>query len=156
MFKIIFSQVHYTILAINIFAAIFIPLLIISEYVFLEPYLVMHIPSDRLFGFVLIVVVSVMSGVVLSMNVYRIKRLHKGMKKMRGGFFGSIIGVSAGSCSCGLLGFSVASTFGTVGGLATSFLTNYEIPIRIVALAILCYSYYATTKAISLECKIKN
>ena len=156
MFKTIFSHVRYTILAIIIFVGIFISLLIISEYVFLEPYLVIHIPSDRLFGFVLIVGVSVMSGVVLSMNIYRIKRLHKGMKKMKGGFFGSIIGGSAWACSCGPLGFSVASTFGTVGGLATSFLTNYEIPIRIVALAILCYSYYAATKAISLEFKIKN
>ena len=74
---------------------------------------------------------------------------------MGGGFLGSIIGASAGACSCSSVGFAVVSTFGTVGGIATSFLTNYEIPLRLVALAILGYTYYATTKAISSECKIK-
>ena len=74
---------------------------------------------------------------------------------MGGGFLGSIIGASAGACSCSSVGFAVVSIFGTVGGIATSFLTNYEIPLRLVALGILGYTYYSTTKAISSECKIK-
>ena len=156
MFTTIFSKFNYMLLAVIISLSIFIPLSIISEYIFFEPYFIMHIPIDRLIGFVLIIGVSIMSGLVVSMNVYRIKALQNNMKKMGSGFLGLIIGASAGACSCGPIGFAVISTFGTIGGIATSFLTNYEIPLRLVALAILGYTYYATTKAISYECKIRN
>ena len=40
-----------------------------------------------------------------------------------------------------LIGFAVISTFGSVGATATAFLTNYEIPIRIIAIAILVLSH---------------
>ena len=153
--SLVFSKFSYVALATLIAVGLFLPLSIISEYFFVQPFLTWHIPSDRVLGFLLIVAVSVMSGIVLSMNVYRIKALRNDMKKMGGGFVGSIIGASAGACSCSSVGFAVVSTFGTVGGIATSFLTNYEIPLRLVALVILSYTYYTTTKAISSECKIK-
>lgn len=156
MLTIIFSKFNYTVLAVIVSVSIFIPLTIISEYIFFEPSFIIHVPTDRLIGFVLITGVSTMSGLVVSMNVYRIKALQNNIKKMGGGFLCMIIGASAGACSCGPIGFAVISTFGTVGGIATSFLTNYEIPLRLVALAILGYTYYATTKAISYECKIRN
>ena len=77
-------------------------------------------------------------------------------KKISGGVFGSLIGAAAGACSCGPIGFAVISTFGAVGGTATAFLTNYEIPIRLVAIAILGLTYYTTTRSLAVECKIKN
>jgi uncharacterized membrane protein YraQ (UPF0718 family) len=77
-------------------------------------------------------------------------------KKMSGGIFGSLIGAAAGACSCGPIGLTVISTFGVAGAVTTAFLTNYEIPIRLVAIAILAYTYYATTKSLAVECKIKN
>ncbi len=153
--SLIFSKFSYVALATLIAIGLFLPLSIISEFFFVQPFLTWHVTSDRVFGFLLIVAVSVMSGIVLSMNVYRVKVLRNSVKKIGGGFVGSIIGASAGACSCGSVGFVVASTFGTVGGIATSFLTNYEIPLRLVALAILGYTYYATKKALSSECKIK-
>ena len=156
MFTTIFSKFNYILLAVIVSVSILIPLSIISGYIFFEPYFIMHIPIDRLIGFVLITGVSIMSGLVVSMNVYRIKALQNNMKKMGSGFLGLTIGASAGACSCGPIGFVIISTFGTVGGIATSFLANYEIPLRLVALAILGYTYYATTKAISYECKIRN
>jgi len=88
------------------------------------------------------------------MNIYRIRSLQKSTTKMSGSIIGSIIGASAGICSCGPIGFSIISTFGTAAGTATAFLTNYEIPLRIGSIALLCLVYYATTKSISSECKI--
>jgi len=154
--KLVFSNPSYVILASVIFVGLLFPLLIISEFIFLEPYLIFHVSYDRISGFVLIVAVSALSGIVLSMNVFRIKKLRSGVKKMGGGFFGSIVGASAGACSCGPIGFAVISTFGTVGGIATSFLTNYEIPLRLVALGILGFTYFTTRKALVAECKMKN
>jgi hypothetical protein len=77
------------------------------------------------------------------------------MTKISGSVLGSIIGASAGICSCGPIGFSIISTFGTIAGTATAFLTNYEIPLRLASLGILCLVYYTTIRSISVECKIQ-
>jgi hypothetical protein len=155
-FRLVFSNFKYLVLAISIGIGLFVPLSIISEYIFISPYIIMSIPIDRVFGFTLIVVVSILSGIVVSMNVYRIKLLQQNKNKIGGSLFGSIIGASAGACSCGSLGFAVISTFGTVGGVATAFLSNYEIPLRIMSIGILAYTYYTTTKSLDTECKIKR
>lgn len=154
--KVIFADLKYLAVAVVISVGFFIPLSILSEYIFVSPYLVMHVPLDGMFGFALIVIVSVLSGIVISMNVYRIRLLQQSKTKMSGSLFGSIIGASAGACSCGPVGFAVISTFGTIGGVATAFLSNYEIPLRLGAIAILAYTYYSTTKALTFECKIKK
>jgi hypothetical protein len=154
--KLVFSNHKYIVVAAIISIGLFFSLAILSEYIFLQPYLVMSVPADRLVGFSLIVAVSVLSGLVIAMNAYRIKTLQNRARKMSGGLFGSIIGASAGACSCGPLGFAIISTFGTTGGIATAFVSNYEIPLRLIALAILGFTYYTTTKSLSVECKIKN
>lgn len=72
---------------------------------------------------------------------------------MGGGVFGSIIGAAAGACSCGPIGFAVISTFGSAGATATAFLTNYETPIRIIAIGILAITYFTSAKSLKIECK---
>ena len=133
----------------------FIPLSILSEFLFIEPLFVIHVIEDRAFSFTLLVAISFMSAVVIPMNIYRIRTLQKSTAKIGGSLLGSIIGASAGICSCGPIGFSIISTFGTVAGTATAFLTNYEIPLRLVSLGLLCLVYYTTAKSISIECKIQ-
>ena len=132
----------------------FIGLLILSEYIFLEPYIVSHIPSGTELGFALIVTLSVLSALIIPMNIFRINILKSSKQKMGGSILGSIIGATAGACSCGPIGFAVISTFGSVGATATSFLTNYEIPIRIIAIAILAITYFTTVKSLKIECKL--
>ena len=131
-----------------------IGLLILSEYIFLEPYVVAHLPSGSEFGFVLIVILSALSALVIPMNVFRINILKSSKQKMGGGIFGSIIGAASGVCSCGPVGFAIISTFGSVGATATAFLTNYEIPIRIIAIAILAVTYFTTVKSLKVECNL--
>ena len=157
MIKLVFADYRYIILAAAIFVGMLIPLSIISEFIFLEPYIIAHIPSGGEISFFLILVVSALSGLVLTMNVYRVNAFRNSpKKKMGGGIFGSLIGAVAGACSCGPIGFAVISTFGVAGGIATAFLANYEIPIRLVAIAILAYTYYATVKSLAVECKINT
>tara|TARA_B100001013_G_scaffold29583_1_gene16167 strand:- start:88 stop:492 length:405 start_codon:yes stop_codon:yes gene_type:complete len=133
----------------------FVPLSIISEFLFVEPFIIFHVIEDRVTSFVLIVFISLMSAIVIPMNIYRIRTLQKSTTKIGGSIAGSIIGASAGICSCGPIGFSIISTFGTVAGTATAFLTNYEIPLRLASLLLLCLVYYTTVKSISIECKIQ-
>jgi hypothetical protein len=154
--KLVFSNPKYIILAGAIFVGLLIPLLIVSEYIFLEPYVVGHIPSGTELGFSLIIILCALAALVLPMNVFRIKMFSGSKRKMSGGVLGSFIGAAAGACSCGPIGLAVISTFGSIGGVATSFLSNYEIPIRIGAIALLAITYYTTVRSLKIECKLNN
>lgn len=152
--RLVFSNVRFTVMASAIFIFMTIGLLILSEYIFLEPYIVSHLASGSELGFVLILILSAMSGLVIPMNVYRITVLKSSRRKMGGGTFGSIIGAAAGACSCGPVGFAVISTFGSIGATATTFLTNYETPIRIAAILVLAVTYVTTVKSLKTECRL--
>ena len=151
--KFVFSNLKYLVLAFTIFIFMMVGLLILSEYIFLEPYVVSHLPSGTEFGFVLILIISALSGLIIPMNIFRIFMLQSSKQKMGGGLIGSFIGTAAGACSCGPIGFAVISTFGSVGATATAFLTNYETPLRIIAIGILVVTYFTTVKSLKTECK---
>ena len=150
---LVFSNLKYLVFSFLIFSSMMVGLLILSEYIFLEPYVVGHIPSGTEFGFVLVVAVSALSALVLPMNVFRINILKKSRQKMGGGLLGSVMGAIAGACSCGPVGFAVISTFGSVGATATAFLTNYEVHIRLLAVGILSVTYFTTIRSLKTECK---
>ena len=155
IFKVVFSNFKFLILSVVIFSSMLTILLLISEFIFLEPYFVTHIPSGGELGFILIVVLSGLSALVIPMNLFRIINLKNSKQKMSGSIFGTIVGSAAGACSCGPIGFAVISTFGSVGATATAFLTNYEIPIRIIAIGILVITYFTTIKSLKSECKVQ-
>jgi len=154
--KIVYSNHKYIALAIAIFSSMTFGLLLLSEYIFLEPYFVGHIPNGTEFGFSLILIISGLSGLVLPMNIFRINILKDSKRKIGGSVIGSFLGSAAGACSCGPIGFALISTFGSIGGTASAFLTNYEIPIRLGAIAVLAIAYYTTVKSLKVECKIKQ
>ena len=153
--KLVFSSPFYIILASIIFTSMLIVLLIISEYIFLEPYLIGYIQQGTEFGFVLIVILSVLSALVIPMNIYRINILKKSKVKMSGSIFSLFIGSAAGACSCGPIGFAVISTFGSIGATTLTFLTNFELVIRVGAIALLAFTYYTTVISLKIECKVR-
>ena len=154
-FGIIYSNPSYILILIGIFFLLFIPLIIISEFLFVEPFLVFSIYPETTLSFSLIVMLSLFSAFAVSMNIYRVK-LIKETKKIGSSIIGTIIGASAGACSCGPIAFSVIATFGTAGSIASSFLTVYEIPIRLTSIGILVIVIFVTTKSLSRECKVKS
>ena len=154
VFKSVYSNKKYLYVSSTIFLILFFSLSIVSEFIFLSPAFVFNVPVNSSADFVLIVVISLLSGIVTSLSIYRIRMANNGLRKSGIGFVGSIIGTSAGACNCVPLGFSAASIFGTIGGTATAFLTNYEMPLRLVSIAILFYTYYVLTKDITSKCKI--
>ena len=153
-FQIVYSNPLYILISIGIFFLLFIPLITISEFLFFEPFLVFSIYSETTLSFSLIVALSLFSAFAVSMNIYRVK-LIKETKKIGSSIIGTIIGASAGACSCGPIAFSVIATFGTAGSIASSFLTVYEIPIRLTSIGILILVIFVTTKSLSRECKVK-
>ena len=154
-FEIIYSNPSYILILIGIFFLLFIPLIIISEFLFFEPFLVFSIYPETTLSFSLIVTLSLFSAFAVSMNIYRVK-LIKETKKIGSSIIGTIIGASAGACSCGPIAFSIITTFGTAGSIASSFLTVYEVPIRLTSIGILVIVIFVTTKSLSRECKVKS
>jgi|TARA_B110000014_G_scaffold55805_1_gene37685 hypothetical protein len=132
-----------------------IPLLIISEHLFLEPYIIFSIYPESIVNFSLILILSIFAGIVISMNIFRIKQIKK-TNKIGVSLFGTIIGASAGACSCGPIGFSIITTFGTTGGIATAFLDMYEIPLRVISIGILIVVFFTSLKSLKNECEIKS
>lgn len=145
----------YLAMSVAITGIMLFGLLLLSEFLFIEPYIIGHIPPGTEIGFVLIVLISVLSGFVIPINIYRIVMLNTSKTRMSGGFVGTMIGTAAGACSCGPVGFAIISTFGSVGSAASSFLTNYEIPIRIAAVCILILTMYTTYRSLKTECSIQ-
>ena len=119
----------------------------------LEPYLVFSVYTETAFNFLLVLILSILAGIVVSMNIFRVK-LAKKSKSVGASLTGTIIGASAGVCSCGPIGFSMITTFGTAGSITTAFLTNYEIPLRLISIGILVIMLITTLRAIPIECKI--
>ncbi len=152
-FKLVFSNYRYSTISILITLGLFFSLSIVSEYLFIEPYVVFAVYPDTAFNFSLIVVISILAGMVVSMNIFRVKLVKK-VRKIGSSITGTVIGASAGACSCGPIGFSIITTFGTTGSIASSFLTNYEIPLRLISITILVLVLLTTLKSISRECKI--
>ncbi|MCG3779192.1 MAG: hypothetical protein MT332_00560 [Candidatus Nitrosopumilus limneticus] len=154
IFKIIFSNFKFLAISLTIFSSMMLSLLFISEFIFTDPYFVTHMPSGSELGFILIIMLSGLSALVIPMNLFRIINLKNSKQKMSTSIFGTTVGSVAGACSCGPIGFSMISTFGSVGATATAFLTNYEIPIRIIAILILLITYFTTIKSLKTECRI--
>jgi len=152
--KTVFSNPIYIVLTSTIFTLMLISLLILSGYVFLEPYLVGNIQKGTEFGFVLIIILSFLSALVIPMNIYRINILKKSKTKITGSIFTSFIGAATGACSCGPIGFALVSSIGSIGATALSFLTNFEIPIRIFSIGLLGITYFTTIKSLKIECNI--
>ena len=153
-FGIIYSNPSYILIFIGMFFLLFIPLITISEFLFFEPFLVFSIYPETTLSFSLIVTLSLFSAFAVSMNIYRVK-LIKETKKIGSSIIGTIIGASAGACSCGPIAFSIIATFGTAGSIASSFLTVYEVPIRLTSIGVLVIVIFVTTKSLSRECKVK-
>ena len=152
--KTVYSQKRYLTLSVLIFIGLSIPLAIISQFIFFSPTFIFNVPNYAIVDFALILIVSILSSIVTSLSIYRIRMLGNRVRKSSTGVLGSIIGASAGACSCGSFGFAIVSIFGIAGGTATSFLTNYQTPLRLISIAILLYTYYASIKSISMQCKI--
>ena len=153
--KLVYSNFSYWIISGIIFSSLLVFLLSAREFLFFEPYLVFHLPVEWIPHFVLIIIVAGLISLVTSLAIYQIRIIKASSRKTGTGIVGSIIGVGAGVCtSCGPIGFSIITTFGVAGATTLSFLYDYEIPIRVVAIGILIVTYFMMVKGISRECKI--
>jgi len=75
-------------------------------------------------------------------------------RNMRSGIMGSFIGVSAGTLGC--LSMSMALVPILVPLASTiAIIENYAIPLRLISIAVLGFTYFITARGITADCKIK-
>lgn len=152
------SQVFSIPSYIALTAVVAIPLWILfnmfDQLLFFEPIWIFYLPEDAIVGFILTTIVSILLGILVSMNVYVIK--HSRIRISRASLFsGSALGVISGVCSsCSSIGFLLISTFGTIGVIASNFLAIYQVPLRVVSVAILILALYSIHRRIARSCTI--
>jgi hypothetical protein len=137
-------------------AAVAIPIWILfnvfDQLIFFEPIWIFYLPEDAIIEFVLTTIVSILLGILVSMNIYAIR--HSRLKISRKSLFsGSSLSIISGVCSsCSSVGFLLISTFGSIGVITTNLLTIYQIPLRIISVAILIFAIYYIHKRIVQSC----
>ena len=150
--KVVFSIPTYVLIAAAIAIPFWILFNVFDQLIFFEPIWIFYLPEDAITGFILTTMVSILLGILVSMNIYAIR--HSRLKISRGSLFsGSSLSIISGVCSsCSSVGFLLISTFGSIGIVASNLLTIYQIPLRIISVAILIFALYSIHKKIVRSC----
>ena len=154
-FRMVFlsNPLLYFSISIFVFLTFWIIFNILAELLFFSPIVYFYIPSDAQIGFLITNISAGLLAIVISMNVYVIKNTK--FKLDRSLFSGSMVGIASSACaSCSSIGFLIISTFGGAGIVATGFLTNYEIPLRLLSIIIMGWALYVVINRITKSCLI--
>lgn len=153
--RIVFSNRTYSSLAVLVAAVMWIVFNVLDGLLFFSPVVTYYypLPDDAIPGLILSILTATLIGIVVSMNVFIVRSKLKADKSsfLSGSTLGTISSMCAG---CSSVGFYLASTFGFAGVAASSFLANYQLPLRLVAFALLILAYYAAHKRIVANCKV--
>jgi hypothetical protein len=154
--KVVFSIPAYAIIAASITIPFWILFNVFDQLIFFDPIWIFYLPEDAIIGFILTTIVSILLGMLISMNIYVWR--HSKLKFSRASLFsGSSLSIISGVCSsCSSVGFLLISTFGSIGIIASNLLTVYQIPLRIISIAILIFALYSVHKRITQTCAIES
>jgi len=129
---------------------------VFDQLLFFSPIVIFYLPDDAIMGFILATITSILLGIVVSMNVYVIR--HSKLKIGLASFFsGSTVSVLSSTCaSCSSLGFLLVSTLGGAGVAASSFLSNYQTPLRFLSIALLIWALVSISNKLTRGCTIEQ
>ncbi len=156
-FKIVYSSnpILYVGLTILVFTLFWIFFNVFDELLYFSPIVYFYIPSDSIIGFILSTASAFLLGFVVSMNIYLIRS--SGTRLDKSLISSSFLTVFSSACaSCSSIGFVIISSFGGAGIIATAFLTNYQIPLRLVSISILILALYTVYRKTTNTCSLNN
>jgi hypothetical protein len=154
--RIVFGNSFYVVLAIATAVLFWVIFNILDDLLFFSPILVFYLPNDAITSFVLSNVTSMLLGLVVAMNAYIFRHTRTRINKASL-FSGSTLSVVTSACaSCSSLGFFLISTFGSVGLLASTILSNYQIPLRLISIGLLFWATYSASKRLAASCVLDN
>lgn len=150
-----FEDARYMLLAVLILVAYGVMLFFFDQFLFFTPYLTFYVPPSGVVNFVLDLVLTVLTGMVLTVSVRQILLQRGGRGASKTGALGIVTALLAGACPCYYL-IPLLAVTGTVGGAlgAVGILLNaFQIPIKLAAMLILMLATYKLDK--SGVCKIR-
>jgi len=153
VFKLVYGSnpILYIGITVLIFTVFWIFFNVLDELLYFSPILYFYLPNDAIVGFTLSTFSALFLGVIVSMNIYLLRNSNIGeYKSLVSSSFLTILFSACASCSS--IGFVIISTFGGAGVIATAFLTNYQIPLRFVALGILFLALYGISRRTINNC----
>lgn len=150
--KLVFSIPAYILKALAITIPFWILFNVFDQLVFFDPIWIFYLPEDAITGFILTTIISILIGMLITMNIYAIR--HSKLKISRRSLFtGSSLSVISGVCSsCSYVGFLLISIFGSIGIIASNMLTIYQVPLRIISIVILIIAICSIHKRIVKSC----
>lgn len=153
-FQLVFSRPAYIAIAGFTSIVFWIIYNTLDELLFFSPVFTFYLPEDAIGSFILSSITAPLLGAVVAMNVYVFR--NSGIKLNRASFFsGSSISVISSACaSCSSIGFFLISTFGGAGILASTIMSNYQFPIRLIALGLLAWALYSVSNKLTKSCII--
>jgi hypothetical protein len=152
--KMAFTRPIYLTIAIGITAVFWILFNMLDELLFFDPVFVFYLPEDAAFSFILTNITAPLLGAIVAMNIYVFR--NSKIKLSRASLFsGSSISVVSSACaSCSSLGFFLVSTFGSAGLLASTIMSNYQIPLRLLSVGLLVWALYSVSKKLTKSCTV--
>jgi hypothetical protein len=155
-FKIVFSKRSYILIAFATAVAFWIVSSFFDQLLYFTPIVFFYLPEDAVVGFILVTITSILLGIIVSMNIYIFKNTRTKIKTASF-FSGSSLGVLSSTCaSCSSLGFLLVSTLGAAGVTASNFLSNYQIPLRLLSIGLLAWAYYSVSRELMKSCAINQ
>lgn len=155
-FGIVFSNKAYVAMAVVVAFVFWTVFNILDGILLLSPLAFYYpIPDDAIPGFALSHITAALVGIVVSMNVYLFKNMKAGGTKasfLTGSTLGTVSSMCAG---CSSVGFYLAATFGTAGVATSTFLSNYQLPFRLLAIGLLIWAYYSAHRRITRSCSLQ-
>ena len=154
--RMVLANPYYIALATLIAVLFWTIFNLLDGLLFFSPVLAFYIPNDAITSFILSNVTSMLLGLVVAMNVYVFR--HTRTRINRASLFsGSSLSVMTSACaSCSSLGFFLISTFGSAGIVASTILSNYQVPLRLISIGLLLWATYSVTKRLAASCVFYN
>jgi hypothetical protein len=153
--KLVFSHWTYIAIAGTTATTFWVVFSIFEQLLFFSPIVVFYLPEDAIMGFIFSTITAILLGIVVSMNVYVFE--HSRGKELNAAslFSASSISVLSSICaSCSSLGILLVSILGGAGITVSTFLSNYQTPLRIVSLILLLWAYYSISSGLTRSCNI--
>ena len=153
-FKMVFSRWLYVLIAGIVASVFWILFNIFDQLLFFSPIVIFYLPDDAIVSFIISNITAILLGIIISMNVYVFK-----YSKLRINFtslfsWSSISVISSACASCSSIGLLLVTTLGGIGVSALTFLSNYQIPLRLVSIMLLIWAYYSISNKLTKSCII--
>jgi hypothetical protein len=152
--KMVFTRPIYLAIAAGVTTVFWILFNMLDELLFFDPVFVFYLPGDAVFSFMFTNITAPLLGAVVAMNIYVFR--NSKIKLSRASLFsGSSISVVSSACAnCSSLGFFLVSTFGSAGLLASTIMSNYQIPLRLLSVGVLLWALYVISSRLTSSCMI--